>query len=236
MARRKLILFIDCALAGLLILLYSPIFTSLTWHEMLGVFFLLPLFTHLLLSWSWISQSIRRFLTRNNLRNRINFLLNLSLFFSCITGLASGIIISQRLLPSIGINTLNDSKWRSLHNQSSAAIAVIVSLHIAINWPRLSFYLKKRIQRNKHNRTISAGQSAYKLIIQRTVLLLFASLIIAGLAVLFTGPPGKERLYPGNDLVRLKQNYITGSVQVLGAIATICILVYLARIFIKLRL
>jgi hypothetical protein len=138
-------LLVDYLLLLLIILLNSPLFTSLQLHELLGIFLMLPFFIHLLLSLKWIIHSIRYFSLQQNRRKKINVLLNSILFALCILAFASGLIISQYVLPGIGISTINDWKWRALHNQASVGIVFVTSIHIAINWLIIVSYFKKSI-------------------------------------------------------------------------------------------
>ncbi len=59
-----------------------------------------------------------------------------------ILEIVSGVIISQILLPSFGVKTVNDWKWPALHNQTSVGIVIIISFHIAMNWQRINSYFK----------------------------------------------------------------------------------------------
>ena len=128
-----------------LILLLSPFSTGLSGHEFIGAIFFLFLILHLLFSWSWIKGSTRRFLVQSGWRERFNYILNLTLFVFVVLEIVSGLIVSQILVPSIGIKTISDDAWRGLHQQSSVAIVILISLHISLNWQRMVSYFRKRI-------------------------------------------------------------------------------------------
>jgi cytochrome b len=73
-------LYVDVILLVALLLLFSPRLTGLPVHEWLGMALAGVVALHLLLSWSWISASTRRFAIRTDWRARVNYLLNWLLF------------------------------------------------------------------------------------------------------------------------------------------------------------
>jgi hypothetical protein len=235
MPRRKLMLLVDYLLLILIILLNSPLFTSLQLHEFLGIFLMLPFFIHLLLSWKWIAHCIRYFFLQQNLRNKINVLLNSILFVLCILAFASGFIISQYVLPGIGISTINDWKWRALHNQASVGIVFVASIHIAINWLRIVSYFKKSIA-GKLKKEVVFSSTTLIPAMRRNLWMLIVAFIIVMITLSILGQPSKDRLYTNNDIIRLQQNFTSGSIQLIGMVITVVILVLLVRQFMKIRL
>ena len=114
--RRRCIVYLDATLLVIFVLLLSPRMTGLALHEILGLIFFIPIIIHLLIAWPWIQNVTRRFFKTANRRTLFNFFLNAILFILVITELVSGFIISQVVLPNLGINTINDRTWRSVHN------------------------------------------------------------------------------------------------------------------------
>lgn len=112
-------------------------FSGLVLHEWLGLALVPLIFLHLLLAWPWIAAESRRFFTSQPTRSRINYLLNLSLFAAVTAATYSGILISQKAIPS-----LTGSKpapymnwtWDRLHTYFGDLTLVIVGLHLAVNW------------------------------------------------------------------------------------------------------
>jgi cytochrome b561 len=112
-------------------------FTGLVLHEWLGLAMVGMVLAHLLLAWSWIASQSRRFFTLQSIRARINYLLNLSLFAAVTAVIFSGILISQKAIPTLtGSKAAPDMDWRwdSLHNQFSAIVLMLVGFHLAVNW------------------------------------------------------------------------------------------------------
>jgi hypothetical protein len=58
-------------------------------------------FAHLPLAWSWIATQSRRLFGAQSARERINYLLNLSLFAAVTAVISSGILISQKAIPNL---------------------------------------------------------------------------------------------------------------------------------------
>ena len=114
--RRRFIVCLDTAILIIFILLLSPRMTGLALHEVLGFIFFIPIIIHLLIAWPWIQNATLKFFKTANRRTRFNFFLNTILFILVITELVSGFTISQVVLPNLGINTINDRTWRSVHN------------------------------------------------------------------------------------------------------------------------
>ncbi|HMA23491.1 MAG TPA: DUF4405 domain-containing protein, partial [Gemmatimonadaceae bacterium] len=115
-------------------LLFSPRLTGLSIHEWLGVSLGATLIVHLLVSWSWISSATRRLVSGSNRRARINYILNWLLFVLILVELTSGAAISRVVLPSIGIQTINDRSWRALHNLTLNWTMLALGFHVAMNW------------------------------------------------------------------------------------------------------
>jgi hypothetical protein len=124
---------LDTLLFVLFVLLRTPKLTGLSWHEWLGLAFLLPMLVHLLLSWRWIVTALRRAFVPAHFRDAINLLLNVSLFVTTIGVIVSGLLISRAALPQLGIDTIDDRVWRETHNNWTDAMLVTVAAHIAMN-------------------------------------------------------------------------------------------------------
>lgn len=92
---------------------------------------------HLLFAWSWIASQSGRFFTLQSIRARINYLLNLSLFAAVTAVIFSGILISQKAIPTLtGTKAAPEMFWRwdTLHNLFSEIVLMLVGFHLAINW------------------------------------------------------------------------------------------------------
>ena len=135
--RLKITFWLDMTLLVSICALQTVRFTGLVLHEWLGLAMMGMVLAHLLFAWSWIASQSLRFFTLQSIRARINYLLNLSLFAAVTAVILSGILISQKAIPTLtGSRTAPEMDWRwdSLHNQFSAVVLTLVGFHLAINW------------------------------------------------------------------------------------------------------
>jgi len=135
--RLRATFWLDVALLVSMCALETVPFTGLVIHEWLGLAIVGMVFAHLLLSWSWIAAHSRRWFTRQSLRGRVNYLLNLTLFAAITAVILSGIVISQKAIPALTgakIAPEMDWRWDTIHNRFSDYVFVLSGLHLAINW------------------------------------------------------------------------------------------------------
>ncbi len=135
--RLTITFWLDVTLLVSVCALQTVSFTGLVLHEWLGLAMVGMVFAHLLLAWSWIASQSRRLFAVQSARARINYLLNLSLFAGVTAVIFSGILISQKAIPTLtGTKAAPDMDWRwdHLHNQFSQAVVILSGFHLAINW------------------------------------------------------------------------------------------------------
>jgi cytochrome b len=135
--RLQITFWLDGALLLSTCALQTVRFTGLVLHEWLGLAVVGMVLAHLLFAWSWIASQTRRFFTSRSIRDRINYLLNLSLFATVTAVIYSGIRISQKAIPALtGTRAAAEMDWRwdRLHNQFADMVLVLAGLHLAINW------------------------------------------------------------------------------------------------------
>ena len=135
--RLKITFGLDVTLLVSICALQTVRFTGLVLHEWLGLATVGMILAHLLFAWSWIASQSRRFFILQSIRARINYLLNLSLFAAVTAVIFSGIVISQKAIPTLTRSKAApemDWRWDTLHNQFSGAVVMLVGFHLAINW------------------------------------------------------------------------------------------------------
>jgi len=231
--KNRLRLITDGSLFFAFAILNTPLFTGLPWHEAIGFLFIIPLFVHLLRSWKVILQTLKSFKRPKSFRRKLNFLLSTVLFILCIIEIASGLIISRILLPLIGMNTFSDWKWRALHNQTSVGIFIIISVHIAIHWPKIVAYFANR-QEMKRSLKEFISLSNMLAVLKKVMLLLFLAVLVIIVTILVIGVPGVGSINAPGDFARINQNIVSGGVQLVGAIIALVLLSSLVRQFLKL--
>ena len=136
--RLKTTFWLDLALLVSVCALQTVSFTGLVVHEWLGLAVVAMVLAHLLFSWSWIVTQSRRLFAKQTIRGRVNYLLNLSLFFFVTAALFSGILISQKAIPALtGTKMSPDDmnlRWAGLHEEFASLVLYLSGLHLAINW------------------------------------------------------------------------------------------------------
>jgi hypothetical protein len=130
--KTKLVIDIVIFLAFLIAM--DPHSSGIPVHEWLATSLIAALIVHLLLSWDWITQVTRRFLGKTNVQSRINYILNWLLFIDGTVIMLSGFMISESVLPSLGITLPQNFAWRSLHDLSANLFLLLLGLHTALHW------------------------------------------------------------------------------------------------------
>ena len=127
-------LFVDLAIAAGFLTALQPHFTGMTIHEWLGISLGGAFLLHILLHWRWLYATTSRFFKKLARQSRINFILNLALLIDFTIITLSGILISEEVLPLLGLEGSHDMVWKSLHTTSADLAIWIVGLHIALHW------------------------------------------------------------------------------------------------------
>ncbi len=144
-SQTKFKLWIDVAILIGFLITMEPRSSGLTIHEWLATSLIAVLIVHLLLSWDWIVQITRRFIGRVNRQSRINYILNWSLFIDGTVIMLSGFMISESLLPALGIHLPRNFAWRGLHDLSANLFLVLLGLHTALHWNWIVDAFKRHI-------------------------------------------------------------------------------------------
>jgi len=135
--RLKTTFWLDVTLLVSVCSLQTVRFTGLVLHEWLGLSVVVMVLAHMLFSWSWIASLSRRLFAVQSARARFNYLLNLGLFAAVVAVIFSGILISQKAIPSLtGMKAAPDMDWRwdYLHNLFSQFAVMLSGFHLAMNW------------------------------------------------------------------------------------------------------
>lgn len=112
----------------------EPGSSGLAIHEWLTLSAFATILIHLLLNWSWIAQVTRRFWSSTSLRVRVNYLLNWLMFANGILLMLSGLMISEHVMPTLGMTLPRTFGWRSLHDLSANLELLLLGFHTALHW------------------------------------------------------------------------------------------------------
>ncbi len=103
-------------------------------HEWLGVLLVLPLLSHLLLNWAWLRAAALRFLGYLPGEVRFNAMLNAAFFVAMTGTIVSGLLISETVLPALGLTPGHDPTLRWWHSFSADTMLVVLGLHLGMKW------------------------------------------------------------------------------------------------------
>ena len=124
------------------------------------------------------------------------------LFVSAVVAIISGLTISRVALPTAGISTIDDRRWRSLHNGSTTWMLIAVGLHIAMNWRSIVSALR-RLSAGRANAVNGAARGArVARTLGRVAMIVLAAGLVGGVALAIEGRPSTAREVRGDDRVR----------------------------------
>ncbi|MBI5825224.1 MAG: DUF4405 domain-containing protein [Chloroflexi bacterium] len=130
--RTKLLLDIGTFLAFLVAM--DPRFSGIAIHEWLTIALAATIIVHLLLNWGWIVNVTKRLFVKSTNGARVNYVLNWLLFVDGILLMLSGIMISEAVVPTLGLTLPTNFTWLGLHEVSANLSLLIMGLHIALHW------------------------------------------------------------------------------------------------------
>jgi hypothetical protein len=140
-------LLLDAAILVAFLLALDPRLTGVAIHEWLSLATTAAVVVHLLLHWDWIVGITRRFLGRISGAARLNYVVD-ALFLIDVAVIAlSGILVSQAILPTVGITPPGGSFWTLLHSISAGWAVVLVAVHAALHWKWIVNSVKRYVLR-----------------------------------------------------------------------------------------
>ena len=132
--RTRFDLILDTVLLMAFGVVFTFSFTGLTIHEWFGLAFGLVLLIHLTLHWDWVVRTTRSMLSTTG-RRRLMWVINLILMLDMTLCVASGILISEVAIPSLGIHLAGvGGYWTTLHTRTADAAIVLIAVHIGLDW------------------------------------------------------------------------------------------------------
>jgi hypothetical protein len=158
MTRIRFLFWLDVLLLLAVFVLQTPGSSGLAAHEWGGIVFGVMVALHLLVNWRWIVTALLRVRSAGSWRDRVNLLLNGTLFVIVVLALFSGLMTSEVVLSVAGLERSGLRAWGSLHSLFSTLSLVIVGFHIALNWDWILGVVRKRLFIHGH-RASTAGAS-----------------------------------------------------------------------------
>ncbi|HWZ27209.1 MAG TPA: DUF4405 domain-containing protein [Gemmatimonadales bacterium] len=149
MRRARFLFWLDLLLLLTFALLQEPETTGLWGHEWISIGLSALLFLHLLVNWRWIAGALKRYGTARR-RARVNAWLNGLLYVTMVFTIFSGLVVSQFVLPAVGLEPSALRAWRQLHAFVAGVTLVIVGLHVAVNWDWIANVVRRWRGRHAH--------------------------------------------------------------------------------------
>jgi hypothetical protein len=117
--------------------------TGLVIHEWLGLGLGAVMLIHLLFHWEWIVCTVKKLLKAMSGLHRFKSILDIILFLDFVILGMTGVMISEVVVASLGIQTARNAFWRWLHIASADWAIFLTGLHLAINWRWVVVTLKR---------------------------------------------------------------------------------------------
>ena len=125
---------VDLVIFLIFLVAEAPKFSGLPVHEWLGIAIGAGALTHVLLHWSWVIEISKRFFGKAQTLARVNYVLNVFLFLAIVTIIFTGLMISETVVPLLGITVAKNGLWRGVHTTAANIFIGLVALHVALHW------------------------------------------------------------------------------------------------------
>jgi len=149
-------LLLDVALFAAIVIAYAPAATGTSIHEWLSVAIAVPALLHLVLNWDWVIRFAKNVFGRLTSSSILNATVDAMLFVSAVAVVLSGLLISQVIAGTLGIETAGTQLWRTVHSLSADTTIALLFVHFALHarWMAAAFQSALR------NLDPSEGQAA----------------------------------------------------------------------------
>jgi hypothetical protein len=145
--RNKVVLAFDTLMFTGFLVTSVPALEGKTLHEWFGIVCAVLAVTHLLINWRWLVAVIRNLFRSMHLQTRIGALLNAALFVDVTVLIFTGLMISEVVLRTLGIELPRSQTWKQVHILSSDAFLTLVWLHIALHAQWIWMTIKRMVGR-----------------------------------------------------------------------------------------
>ena len=130
----QLKLYVDLVLFTTYVLVNIPQATGIGVHEWASVLFIVPMLVHILLDWKWVVSVTKRMFSKLPSEVRTNHTLDLIIFVMMVLALFTGFLISEAVLPALGIPITIDPFWSSMHDLTANLTMILIGIHLAMHW------------------------------------------------------------------------------------------------------
>ena len=125
---------LDSALVVSYLVAMNTFATGIPVHEWLSVLVAGIVMVHLLTEWDWTIRVVTRFFRRLARLSRLQLAVDILLFVAFVLVMVSGFLVSQAILPLLGLRVPFGPTWRIVHALSADLALVIVGVHAGLHW------------------------------------------------------------------------------------------------------
>jgi len=127
-------LILDLGMFSIFLIVANPHMTGNTVHEWLALSLAGAVLTHILVHWKWVVNMAKEFFKKLWHQSRLNFMVNTLFFITMLGSLISGLMISESVMSTLGIQLTVDRSMRMLHSAFSNASMAVLAVHVALHW------------------------------------------------------------------------------------------------------
>lgn len=143
MAKIKTNLLVDFIILVSFLIAFEPALTGIAIHEWFSLALAATMIVHILLHWRWVVSVTTQFVKRLLHSSRLNYLVDAAVFIAFTIVMFSGLLISESIFRTIGLQPLRDPFWRLLHARSADAALILIGVHFALHWNWIVGSLKR---------------------------------------------------------------------------------------------
>jgi len=127
-------LILDLSMFSIFLVVANPHLTGRTVHEWLALSLAGTVLTHILVHWKWVVNVARDFFKKLWHQSRLNFVVNTLFFTTMLGSLISGLMISESVMPALGIQLTVDRSMRMIHSAFSNVSMAVLAVHLVLHW------------------------------------------------------------------------------------------------------
>lgn len=149
-------LLLDVVLFLVFLMIYEEHATGITIHEWGALALASVAVVHMLLHWQWIVAFGKRFFQRIKGEIRFNYIVNSLLFVALTTVTFSGLMMSEVVMPVLGIEIGQNGFWHWLHALSADVSLGLMALHLALHWKWIFSTVQRLLIGSSPRKTIAS--------------------------------------------------------------------------------
>lgn len=139
-ARGRFVL--DTSLLVVFVVAMNTDLTGIPLHEWLSVVVAAAIVWHLLTEWNWTVGVIARFIGKIQALSRVNLVIDILLFVGFVLVMLSGFLVSESIVPLLGLSVPFGPTWRVVRALSADATLLMLGVHIGLHWRWIAKALK----------------------------------------------------------------------------------------------